>query len=108
MSSQLNLLIRKIPNYIAISEETRKDLYKFERKDSVVVHNSLVFDFSIKEKEIEIVCDRPIAEKMLDILHNPPKTVELEKIADFFVKRYSIKQQICKMEAVLLSKLDMR
>ena len=235
----LNLLIRKIPNYIAISEETRKDLYKFERKDSVVVHNSLVFDFSIKEKEIEIVCDRPyildvncfnkhknaetlirafalisgkiphmlylkgdrnyekqceyykelatklhvqnriifdqsyrpveemrylythadlfvspsliegfgwtpieaavlkvpvlvsdtdifkeitcgkvptfnpyspgdIAEKMLDILHNPPKTVELEKIADFYVKRYSIKQQICKMEAVLLSKLDMR
>lgn len=53
------ILIQKIPYYISISEETRKELNYFENKDSVVVHNSLIFDFNIKEKAIEEVCDRP-------------------------------------------------
>lgn len=64
----------------------------------------------------EITCDKvptfdphsptDLAEKMLDILHDPPKMEKLQEVADFFVERYSLKRQMGMMETVLMSKLD--
>jgi len=46
-------LNRKVKCFISISEKTREELKHFEGKDSVVVYNSIPFDFSIQEQPIE-------------------------------------------------------
>lgn len=45
-------LNRKVRCFISISEKTREELKRFEGKDSVVVYNSIPFDFSIREQAI--------------------------------------------------------
>jgi len=51
------LLMNKVKYYITISEASRKELKRLEGKDSVVVHNSLAFDYSIEETEFDSVKD---------------------------------------------------
>ena len=46
-------LNRRVKCFISISEKTREELKRFEGKDSVVVYNSIPFDFSIQEQAIE-------------------------------------------------------
>lgn len=46
------LLYRNVRCFISISQKTREELKHYEGKDSVVVYNSIPFDFSIQEKEV--------------------------------------------------------
>lgn len=51
-------LNRKVRCFISISEKTKEELKRFEGKDSVVVYNSIPFDFSIQEQSIEGLSDK--------------------------------------------------
>lgn len=46
-------LNRKAKCFISISEKTREELKRYEGKDSVVVYNSIPFDFSLQEQPVE-------------------------------------------------------
>ena len=52
------LLTRKVSNYISISEGTRKEFKRLEGVDSIVVHNSIQFDFSVNEQPVDSVKDK--------------------------------------------------
>lgn len=52
------LLIRRVSNYISISEGTRKELKYRERIDSIVIYNSIPFDFSVKEQPVDSVKEK--------------------------------------------------
>ncbi len=49
------LLVRKVSNYISISEGTRKELKRLEGVDSFVIYNSIPFDFSVNEQPVDTV-----------------------------------------------------
>jgi glycosyltransferase involved in cell wall biosynthesis len=53
------LLHHKISYYVSISEETRKALKHIEGINSVVVYNSIPFDFSIQEDSVECLKGKP-------------------------------------------------
>ena len=46
------ILNRQIYSFISISNNTRKELKKFEGEDSVVIYNSIPFDISVEEVRI--------------------------------------------------------
>lgn len=48
-------LLNKVSHYISISEGTRKALKQEEGIDSMVVHNSIPFDFTIQEEQVKCI-----------------------------------------------------
>lgn len=48
-------LIRKYAHVITISQATHDELLREDGKESVIVHNSIPFDFSIPEQPVEVV-----------------------------------------------------
>ena len=54
-----HLLLHKTSNFISISEATRQDLKRKDGTNSIVVHNSIPFDFAIMEEPVKEVEGRP-------------------------------------------------
>ena len=52
-------ITRNVCCFISISEQTRADLKRVEGRDSVVVYNSLPFDFTISEQAVDAIDGRP-------------------------------------------------
>ena len=53
-----SLLSKKVSQFISISDETRKELKRIDGIDSIVVYNSIPFDYSIKEEIVREIKDR--------------------------------------------------
>ena len=53
-----SLLNKKVTQFISISDETRKEFRRKDGIDSVVVYNSIPFDYSIKEENVSEIKDR--------------------------------------------------
>lgn len=54
-----HLLLHKVSNFISISETTRQELKRQDGTDSIVVYNSIPFDFTIMEEPVKEVEGRP-------------------------------------------------
>lgn len=74
------LLNRKITSFISISENTRKDFMQFEGRDSLVVYNSIPFDFTVNEEIIPEVSDKKY---ILDI-----NRFEVHKNAEVLIRAF--------------------
>ena len=80
------ILFRKV-RFISISEETRKELLKYKKKDSDVLYNSIPFDFQLQEKPVKEVYGRKY---ILDV-----NRFELYKNAETLIRAlYELKDKI--------------
>lgn len=80
------ILFRKV-RFISISEETRRELLKYRKKESVVLYNSIPFDFQLQEKPVDSVCGRKY---ILDV-----NRFELYKNAETLIRAlYELKDRI--------------
>lgn len=80
------ILFRKV-RFISISEETRKELLKYKKKDSDVLYNSIPFDFQLQEKPVKEVYGQKY---ILDV-----NRFELYKNAETLIRAlYELKDRI--------------
>lgn len=49
------IMIRRIPHLISISQSTHDELLRRDGKESMVIYNSIAFDFDIAEQEVEAI-----------------------------------------------------
>ena len=52
------IMIRRIPHIISISQSTHDELLRRDGKESLIIYNSIAFDFDIAEQEVETIADK--------------------------------------------------